>query len=122
MSKTVTKADFARLIYALEAVVAVGTVYDVQRARAAVIAAYAQVAAEMLDYHEQLFKEIDTTNSLRAALATAQAALKKAKPIVGSACAAAGATGSNDTRRLREKVYEEICAAIAQAGQKGERG
>lgn len=45
-----------------------------------------------------------------------RAVLKKAKPIVGAACAAAGATGSNDARRLREKVYAEICAALGVLG------
>lgn len=34
--------------------------------------------------------------------------LKKAKPIVGAACAAA----SNQARPLREKVYAEICKVL----------
>ena len=43
-----------------------------------------------------------------------KAALQKAKPNIGAACAAAGATGNNDARRLREKVYAEICAALGE--------
>ena len=48
-----------------------------------------------------------------------RAALKKAKPIVGAACASAGATGSNDSRRLREKVYTEICEALGSTVETG---
>lgn len=58
---------------------------------------------------EEAADEIDRLERERDGL---RAALQKAKPIVGAACAAAGATGSNDTRRLREKFYAEICEAL----------
>ena len=47
-------------------------------------------------------------DGLHQQIAALRGALKKAKPIVG----AAAASGSNESRPLREKVYRQIVEAL----------
>ena len=71
-----------------------------------------QLAAEREENQrlgKSLLDEIAKNQQLRKQLDAAVEALTKAKPIVGAAVAAS----SNESRPLREKVYNLIVAALA---------